>query len=81
MRREAERNIGKKYRKRYSGYARRCLNALTIAILGKEKVVSPPRARNRKEILRRLLGILKAYNGLVGGGGRINALMRPVVGS
>jgi len=65
MRREAERNIGKKYRKRYSGCARRCLNALTIAILRKEKVVSPPRARNRKEILRRLLGILKAYNGLL----------------
>ncbi|MEM1655615.1 MAG: hypothetical protein QXU12_01820 [Nitrososphaerota archaeon] len=76
-----EERSGEKYRKRYSGCARRCLNSLTIAVLRKEKVISPPRARNRKEILRRLLGILKAYNGLLWVEGQDKALMRPVVGS
>ena len=60
--RKFEERSGEKYRKRYSGYARRCLILLTAAILMKERNAFPPRARNQKEVLRRLLGILKTYD-------------------
>jgi len=66
--RRFEERSGEKYRKRYSGYARRYLVLLTIAILSKERI-SKPRARNQKEVLRKLLGILKTYNEAIAGGG------------
>ena len=67
--RRFEERSGEKYRKRYSGYARRCLGLLTAAILNK-KSISKPRTRNQKEVLRRLLSILRAYSdGADAGGG------------
>ncbi|MEM2294253.1 MAG: hypothetical protein QXX41_13355 [Nitrososphaerota archaeon] len=60
--RKSEERSGKKYMKRYSEYARRCLVLLTAAILRKDGDAFPPRARNEKVVLRRLLGILKTYN-------------------
>ena len=66
--RRFEERSGEKYRKRYNGYARRYLVLLTIAILSKERI-SKPRARNQKEVLRKLLGILKTYNEAIAGGG------------
>ncbi|MEM3921640.1 MAG: hypothetical protein QXG25_01995 [Nitrososphaerota archaeon] len=67
--RRFEERSGEKYRKRYSGYARRYLIMLTIAILRKESSAFLPRAKDEKEVLRRLLGILKTYNGGIAGGG------------
>ncbi|MEM4021290.1 MAG: hypothetical protein QXI18_02830 [Nitrososphaerota archaeon] len=61
--------IPRKYRKRYSGCARRCLNALTVTILKKERNVFPPKAKDEKEVLKRLLGILRTINGANAGGG------------
>ncbi|MEM4021208.1 MAG: hypothetical protein QXI18_02380 [Nitrososphaerota archaeon] len=67
--RKFEERYGEKYRKRYSGYARRRLGLLTAAILVKKRV-SKPRARDEKEMLRRLLGILKTHNNeAIAGGG------------
>ncbi|MEM2847113.1 MAG: hypothetical protein QW624_05775, partial [Nitrososphaerota archaeon] len=60
---------GEKYKKRYNGCVRRYLNALTAAILKKERSAFPPKARDEKETLRRLLGILKTYNETITGGG------------
>ncbi|MEM1726800.1 MAG: hypothetical protein QW662_00005 [Nitrososphaerota archaeon] len=68
--RKFEERYGEKYRKRYSGYARRCLNLMTAAILIKKKGILRPRARDEKEVLRRLLGILKTHNNeTIAGGG------------
>jgi len=58
--RKFEERYGEKYRKRYSGCARRYLILLTVAILiSIKKRIFRPRARDEKEMLRRLLGILK----------------------
>jgi len=67
--RRFEERSGEKYVKRYSGYARRCLNALTATILKKERNVFPPKAKDEKEVLRRLLGILRTINGADAGEG------------
>ncbi|MEM4021519.1 MAG: hypothetical protein QXI18_04035 [Nitrososphaerota archaeon] len=68
--RKYEERSGEKYRKRYSGCARRCLNLMTAAILIKKKGILRPRARDEKEVLRRLLGILKTHNNeTIAGGG------------
>jgi len=67
--RKFEERSGEKYRKRYSGYARRCLILLTAAILRKERNAFPPKAKDEKEVLRRLLSILRACNNRATGGG------------
>ncbi|MEM1655232.1 MAG: hypothetical protein QXY27_02740, partial [Nitrososphaerota archaeon] len=67
--RKYEERSGEKFVKRYSGHARRCLNLMTAAILIKKKGILRPRARDEKEVLRRLLGILKTYNEATAGGG------------
>ncbi|MEM4021530.1 MAG: hypothetical protein QXI18_04090 [Nitrososphaerota archaeon] len=67
--RRFEERSGEKYVKRYSGYARRYLIMLTIAILIKKRIPRS-RARNQKEVLRRLLSILRTYSdGADTGGG------------
>jgi len=67
--RRFEERSGEKYVKRYSGYARRYLIMLTIAILIKKRIPRS-RARNQKEVLRRLLNILRTYSdGADTGGG------------
>jgi len=64
-----EERAGEDYVKRYSGGARRCLNSLTTAILNREKGVFPPRARDERKVLKRLLKILESYNGGAANGG------------
>jgi len=67
--RRFEERSGEKYVKRYSGYARRYLNALTATILKKERNAFPPKARDEKRVLRKLLDILRTINGADAGGG------------
>ncbi|MEM1976384.1 MAG: hypothetical protein QXX29_00605 [Nitrososphaerota archaeon] len=80
--RRFEERSGEKYRKRYNGYARRYLVLLTATILRKERNAFPPKAKDEKRMLRRLLSILRTYgDGADAGGGRIKALMscgRPI---
>jgi len=59
--RRFEERSGEKYRKRYSGCGRRYLGLLTAAILVKKRV-SKPRMRHQREVLRRLLNILRTYS-------------------
>lgn len=54
--RKFEERSGEKYRKRYSGYARRYLSSLTAVIFRKDRNVFPPRARGERDVLKRLLG-------------------------
>jgi len=49
---------GRKFRKHYSGFARRYLNMLTMAILPKEGRY-PPKAKDEKDVLKRLIKALK----------------------
>ena len=49
---------GKRFRKRYSGSARRYLNVLTTTILAKEGRY-PPKAKDEKDVLKRLIKMLK----------------------
>ncbi len=80
--RRFEERSGEKYGKRYSRYARRYLVLLTATILRKERNAFPPKAKDEKRMLRRLLSILRTYgDGADAGGGRIKALMscgRPI---
>ena len=49
---------GRKFRKHYSGFARRYLNMLTMAILSKEGRY-PPKAKDEEDVLRKLIKALK----------------------
>jgi len=67
--RKYEERSGEKYVKRYSHHARRYLTSLTAAILVKKRV-SKPRMRHLREVLKRLLSILRTYgDGADAGGG------------
>jgi len=59
--RRFEEKYGEKYTKRYSGYARRYLNLLTTVVLRRERNVFPPKTKDEKEVLRKLLRILRTY--------------------
>ena len=59
---------GKKFHKRYSGSARRYLNMLTKAILAKEGRCLP-KARDEKDVLKKLIEALKGLEPVEGLGG------------
>ena len=60
--RKYEEKMREKFVRRYNGYARRYLNSLTAAMFAKKKIF-PPRTRDKKEVLRELLGVLRTFNG------------------
>ncbi|MEM0328984.1 MAG: hypothetical protein QXW02_01190 [Nitrososphaerota archaeon] len=64
-----EERRGEKYKKRYNGCVRRYLIALTAAILKKERSAFPPKARDEKKVLRRLLSIPRGCNNGADAGG------------
>jgi len=67
--RKYEKRMREKYVRRYSHHARRYLTSLTAAILVKKRV-SKPRMRHLREVLRKLLSILRTYgDGADAGGG------------
>lgn len=70
--RKFEERNGERHAKRYNGHVRRYLGLLTAALLNKEKKQKgtfPPKTRNQKEVLRKLLGILMAYSEAISGEG------------
>ncbi|MEM3921957.1 MAG: hypothetical protein QXG25_03630 [Nitrososphaerota archaeon] len=67
--RKYEERSGEKHVRRYNHHARRYLTSLTAAILVKKRV-SKPRMRHLREVLKRLLSILRTYSdGADAGGG------------
>ncbi|MEM4765583.1 MAG: hypothetical protein QXE85_00685, partial [Nitrososphaerota archaeon] len=67
--RKYEEESGEKYVRRYSRHARGYLTSLTAAILVKKRILKP-RMRHQREVLRRLLSILRTYSdGADAGGG------------
>ncbi|MEM3793619.1 MAG: hypothetical protein QXS76_01785 [Candidatus Bathyarchaeia archaeon] len=59
--RKYEERSGEKYVRRYSRHARGYLTSLTAAILVKKRILKP-RMRHQREVLRRLLSILRTYS-------------------
>ncbi|MEM4718884.1 MAG: hypothetical protein QW330_02375, partial [Nitrososphaerota archaeon] len=59
--RKYEERMREKYVRRYSRHARGYLTSLTAAILVKKRILKP-RMRHQREVLRRLLSILRTYS-------------------
>jgi len=66
--RKYEERVMEKFARHYSHHARRYLNSLTAAILVKKRILKP-RMRHQREVLKRLLNILRTTNGADAGGG------------
>lgn len=64
--RKLEERYEEKYRKRYSGHARRCLNLLAASISRKEER-PPSKGKDEREILKRLLKILRTFGEAITG--------------